>query len=45
VVRDGGLALSVGAGVVADSTPEGELEETEVKARAFETLCAGGDRG
>jgi anthranilate/para-aminobenzoate synthase component I len=45
VVRDGALALSVGAGIVADSTPEGELQETEVKARAFETLCAGGDRG
>jgi anthranilate/para-aminobenzoate synthase component I len=45
VVRDGALALSVGAGIVADSTPEGELAETEVKARAFEILCAGADRG
>jgi anthranilate/para-aminobenzoate synthase component I len=44
-VRDGALALSVGAGIVADSTPEGELQETEVKARAFETLCDAGDRG
>jgi anthranilate/para-aminobenzoate synthase component I len=25
--------------VVADSTPEGELAETEVKARAFAALC------
>ncbi|HSY42040.1 MAG TPA: anthranilate synthase component I family protein, partial [Polyangia bacterium] len=39
VVRDGALALSVGAGIVADSTPEAELQETEVKARAFESLC------
>ncbi|HMF39457.1 MAG TPA: anthranilate synthase component I family protein [Polyangia bacterium] len=39
VVRGGRLSLSVGGGVVADSTPEGELAETEVKARAFAALC------
>jgi para-aminobenzoate synthetase component 1 len=44
VVRAGRLSLSVGGGVVADSTPEGELAETDVKARAFAALC-GGDRG
>jgi para-aminobenzoate synthetase component 1 len=43
VVRDGRLSLSVGGGVVADSTPDGELAETEVKARAFAALC--GARG
>ena len=36
------LTLWVGGGVVVDSTPEGELEETTVKARAFARL-AGGD--
>ena len=43
VVRGGRLSLSVGGGIVADSTPEGELAETEVKARAFAALvrCAG----
>jgi anthranilate/para-aminobenzoate synthase component I len=39
VVRDGQLTLWVGGGIVADSTPEGELEETEVKARAFVRLA------
>jgi para-aminobenzoate synthetase component 1 len=44
VVRGSRLSLSVGGGVVADSTPEGELAETEVKARAFAALC-GADSG
>jgi len=44
-VRDGTLALSVGAGIVADSTPETELAETDIKARAFEALCSGARRG
>jgi para-aminobenzoate synthetase component I len=35
----GRLSLSVGGGIVADSTPEGEWAETEVKARAFARLC------
>src|SRR5262249_12435885 len=39
LVRAGRLSLSVGGGVVIDSTPEGELAETEVKARAFARLC------
>jgi len=39
VVRDGRLSLSVGGGIVADSTPAGELAETAVKARAFAALC------
>jgi para-aminobenzoate synthetase component 1 len=39
LVRDGQLTLWVGGGIVADSTPEGELEETEVKARAFARLA------
>ena len=38
-VRAGRLSLSVGGGIVADSTPEGELAETDVKARAFAALC------
>ena len=42
VVRGGRLSLSVGGGIVADSTPEGELAETEVKARAFAALCGDG---
>jgi para-aminobenzoate synthetase component 1 len=45
VVRGGRLSLSVGGGVVADSTPEGELAETEVKARAFAALCGAGGGG
>jgi para-aminobenzoate synthetase component 1 len=40
LVRDGRLTLCVGGGVVAESTPESELAETEVKARAFAELCA-----
>ena len=39
VLRGGQLELSVGGGIVVDSTPEGELCETEVKARAFAALC------
>ncbi len=38
VLRGGQLELSVGGGIVVDSTPEGELGETEVKARAFAQL-------
>jgi para-aminobenzoate synthetase component I len=40
VLRGDQLELSVGGGIVVDSTAEGELRETEVKARAFAALCA-----
>jgi para-aminobenzoate synthetase component 1 len=43
LVRGGRLHLSVGGGIVADSSPEAELAETEAKARAFRALCGGGD--
>jgi anthranilate/para-aminobenzoate synthase component I len=39
LVRDGQLTLWVGGGIVADSVPEDELRETEVKARAFARLA------
>jgi anthranilate synthase component 1 len=39
VLRGGALEVSVGGGIVVDSTPEGELAETVVKARAFAELC------
>jgi para-aminobenzoate synthetase component I len=45
VVRDGRLRVSVGGGIVVDSTPEAELEETEVKARVWQALCAPGRHG
>jgi len=38
-VSDGQLVLSVGGGIVIDSEPAAEWEETEVKARAFRSLC------
>ena len=38
-IRAGRLSLSVGGGIVADSNPDDELAETEVKARAFAALC------
>ncbi|MFL5305190.1 MAG: anthranilate synthase component I family protein [Polyangia bacterium] len=38
-LRGGHLELSVGGGIVIESTPEGELAETEVKARAFASLA------
>jgi anthranilate synthase component 1 len=39
VVASGQLTLFVGGGIVADSHPDSEWEETEVKARAFSQLC------
>ncbi len=39
LVSGGRLSLSLGGGIVADSTPEDEWAETEVKARAFARLC------
>jgi para-aminobenzoate synthetase component 1 len=39
LVAGGRLSLSVGGGIVADSTPDGEWAETEVKAAAFARLC------
>ena len=41
-IRDGRLSLSVGGGIVADSNPEDELTETDVKARAFAALYGRG---
>ncbi len=38
-VAGGRVSLSVGGGIVADSDPAAEWEETEVKARAFVDLC------
>jgi para-aminobenzoate synthetase component 1 len=38
LVSGGRLSLSVGGGIVADSTPEDEHAETEVKAAAFARL-------
>jgi para-aminobenzoate synthetase component 1 len=38
LVHDDRLSLCVGGGVVAESTPEAELAETEVKAQAFADL-------
>ena len=40
----GGVAtLFVGGGIVADSDPAAEWEETEVKAQAFSRLCSSAD--
>ncbi len=39
LVGGGRLSLSVGGGIVADSTPEDEWAETEVKAAAFARLA------
>ncbi|HSZ81557.1 MAG TPA: anthranilate synthase component I family protein [Polyangia bacterium] len=39
LVSGGRLSLSLGGGIVIDSTPEDEWAETEVKARAFARLC------
>jgi anthranilate/para-aminobenzoate synthase component I len=41
LVSAGRLTLSLGGGIVADSTPESEWAETETKARAFAQLCGG----
>lgn len=38
-VADGTLSLFVGGGIVADSEPATEWDETEVKARAFRAAC------
>jgi anthranilate/para-aminobenzoate synthase component I len=38
-VTGGRLSLWVGGGIVADSDPSAEWEETEVKARAFRAAC------
>jgi para-aminobenzoate synthetase component 1 len=40
LVAGGRLSLSLGGGIVADSTPDSEWAETETKARAFAQLCA-----
>ena len=38
-VRAGRLQVSVGGGIVAESTPEAELAETAVKSQAFAALA------
>jgi anthranilate/para-aminobenzoate synthase component I len=35
IVRDGLVHMSVGGGIVADSDPQAEYDETLVKARAM----------
>jgi anthranilate synthase component 1 len=40
-VRDGIIELRAGAGIVADSIPERELEETRAKARGLLRAFAG----
>ena len=40
-IASGTLSLFVGGGIVADSDPATEWEETEVKARAFRAACDG----
>jgi para-aminobenzoate synthetase component 1 len=40
LVSGGRLSLSVGGGIVADSTPDDEWAETEVKAAAFARLAS-----
>ena len=42
VVRDGLVHVQAGAGIVADSDPERELQETEEKASALLSAVAGG---
>jgi para-aminobenzoate synthetase component I len=44
-VEDGTFSYSVGAGIVADSTPESEWEETLTKARVLEALQEGTPAG
>ncbi|MDQ4068621.1 MAG: anthranilate synthase component I family protein [Actinomycetota bacterium] len=41
-LEDGHLHLGTGAGITWDSSPEGEWEETELKARRLLALAAGG---
>ena len=41
-VEDGGLHLGTGGGITWDSTPAGEWEETELKARRLLAIAAGG---
>jgi len=40
VVKDGGLYIQAGGGVVWDSDPEAEYEETVNKARAIRAAAA-----
>ena len=43
-VEDGRLHLGTGGGITWDSTPAGEWEETELKARRLLAIAAGGGR-
>jgi para-aminobenzoate synthetase component 1 len=40
-VEEGGLHLGTGGGITWDSTPAGEWEETELKARRLLAIAAG----
>src|SRR5690606_30760536 len=42
-VSDGSVSFRVGGGIVWDSDPESEYEETLVKARAMRQAIGGGD--
>ena len=44
ILKDGLAHYQVGGGIVADSTPDLELEETRDKGRAFARLVGGPDR-
>jgi anthranilate synthase component 1 len=45
VLKDGTLYVGAGAGVVADSVPESEWQETENKARAVLRAAEIAERG
>jgi anthranilate synthase component 1 len=43
VIKDGKVHVQAGAGVVADSTPEAEWDETMTKARALVAAASAAD--
>ena len=44
-LSDGGLHFGTGAGITYDSTPEGEWDETELKARTLIGLASAAESG